>query len=269
MILLIMKIKKVKDEIFNKRFIEKIKKEKSNEYYNVMLIKNISFQKRKEYLSEIEINDLSYKYALLIDDRNYSIYYWSLLKQKNIIISIFLNREDYNIISMKISLLILTFNLSFIINALFYSGEEIQKSNQVNYLHIICSAIISTFFSLIVSYLSCTHDNFIKIRENKTYEEAQKFSLYLIKKLKIKYYIFFVIGIIFNLLFFYYLWAFCAVYSLSQINMISDSLFSFVLSISYSVLLNLIPPILRKFALSKKNKFRNFLYIISWLISLV
>ena len=139
---------------------------------------------------------------------------------------------------MKISLLILTFNLSFIINALFYLGEEIQKSNQVKYLHIICSAIISTFISLIVSYLSCTHDNFIKIRENKTYEEAQKFSLYLIKKLKIKYYIFFVIGIIFNLLFFYYLWAFCAVYSLSQINMISDSLFSFLLSISYSIKLD-------------------------------
>jgi len=53
-----------------------------------MLIKNISFQKRKEYLSEIELNDLPYKYALLIDDRNNSSYYWSLLKQKNKIISI-------------------------------------------------------------------------------------------------------------------------------------------------------------------------------------
>ena len=84
-----------------------------------MLIKNISLQKRKEYLSEEEIIDLPYKYALLIDDRNKSSYYWSLLKQKNKIISIFVNREDYNIISMKISLFILTFNLSFTVNALF------------------------------------------------------------------------------------------------------------------------------------------------------
>ena len=96
-----------------------------------MLIKNISLQKRKEYLSEEEIIDLPYKYALLIDDRNKSSYYWSLLKQKNKIISIFVNREDYNIISMKISLFILTFNLSFTVNALFYIDEEIKKINQI------------------------------------------------------------------------------------------------------------------------------------------
>ena len=268
---------KVKEEIFKKEFIEKIKKEKNSEYYNVMLIKNISFEKRKEYLSEIEINDLPYKYALLIDNRNNSSYYWSLLKQKNKIISIFLNREDYNIISMKISLFILTFNLSFTVNALFYTDEEIQKINQVQGSYnlgkqissIIYSAIISTFISFLASYLSCTHDNFIKIRENKTYEEAEKFSLYLIKKLKIKYYIYFAISIIFNLLFFYYLWAFCAVYSITQTHMIRDSLISFLLSISYSILLTLIPPIFRKFSLSKNNKFRNFIYIISWLIALV
>lgn len=188
-----------------------------------MLIKNISFEKRKEYLSEIEINDLPYKYALLIDDRNNSSYYWSLLKQKNKIISIFLNREDYNFITMKISLFILTLNLSFTVNALFYTDEEIQKINQVQGSYnlstkisiIIYSAIISTFISFLASYLSCIHDNFIKKRENKTYEEAEKFSSNLIKKVKIKYYIYFVISIIFNLLIFYYLWAFYAVYSIT------------------------------------------------------
>ena len=40
---------------------------------------------------------------------------------------------------MKMSLLILTFNLLSIVNALFYSDEEIQNNNQVKYSFIICS----------------------------------------------------------------------------------------------------------------------------------
>ena len=73
---------------------------------------------------------------------------------------------------MKISLFILTFNLSFTINALFYTDEEIQKINQVQGSYkfsnqissIIYSAIISTVIIFIASYLSSTHDNLIKIR---------------------------------------------------------------------------------------------------------
>jgi len=75
---------------------------------------------------------------------------------------------------MKISLFILNFNLSFTVNALFYTDEKIQKINQVQGSYnlriqissIIYSAIISKFISFLASYLSCTHDNLIKIREN-------------------------------------------------------------------------------------------------------
>ena len=56
---------------------------------------------------------------------------------------------------MKISLFILTLNLSFTVNALFYTDEEIQKINQAQGSYnlskqissIIYSAIISTFIS--------------------------------------------------------------------------------------------------------------------------
>ena len=75
---------------------------------------------------------------------------------------------------MNISLFILNFNLSFTVNALFYTDEKIQKINQVQGSYnlriqissIIYSAIISKFISFLASYLSCTHDNLIKIREN-------------------------------------------------------------------------------------------------------
>ena len=266
-----------KDNNFNKKDIEKSKKENNSEYYLIMLIKNISFEKRKEFLTEEELNDLNYKYALLIDDRKSANYYWSLLKKKNRIISIFLNREDYNIISMKISIFIVTFNLSFTVNALFYNDEEINKVNQNNgeydisneISRVLYSAIISTILSFLAELFSYTSKDFKKIRECKNYKEAETFMSNLSKKLRIKIILFFIIGIILNILFFYYLTAFCFIYSNIQTHMISDSLISFLLSISYTLLLTLIPPILRKFSLSKNNKFRHFIYILSWLISLV
>ena len=89
------------------------------------------------------------------------------------------------------------------------------------------------------------------------------------KKLKIKIIIFLVIGIVLNLFFFYYLTAFCTVYFNVQVHMISDSFISFLLSISYTLLLTLIPPIFRKVSLSKKSKCRHFIYLLSWLIALV
>ena len=262
---------------FDDEYFEKIKNKKNSEYYLIMLIKNIPMKKRKEYLTESELHDLPYKYALLIDNRKSGTYYWSLLKKKNKIISIFLNREDYNIISMKISIFIITFNLSFTTNALFYNDDEIRKINQNNgnyniendISRIIYSAIISAFISFLAELFSYTHDDFIKIREYKTYKDAEIYIINLMKKLKIKIITFLVIGIILNLFFFYYLTAFCTVYFNVQVHMISDSFISFLLSISYTLLLTLIPPIFRKVSLTKKSKCRHFIYLLSWLIALV
>ena len=65
--------------------------------YIFNVIKYFDYEKRKNYLSEYEIENLSYKDALKIEDRNKSDYYYALLKEKNKIISLFLNEQDYNI----------------------------------------------------------------------------------------------------------------------------------------------------------------------------
>ena len=75
--------------------------------------------------------------------------------------------------------------------------------------------------------------------------------------------------IFFNILFFYYITTFCSVYSIIQIHMISNSLMSFLLTMSYSIALSMISTIIRIFSLKKENKFRHFSYIISWIISLI
>ena len=72
-----------------------------------------------------------------------------------------------------------------------------------------------------------------------------------------------------NILFFYYIIAFCSIYTIIQTHMISDSLISFLLSMSYSLIFSMVSAIIRIFSLKKDNKFRHLLYIISWIISLL
>ena len=72
-----------------------------------------------------------------------------------------------------------------------------------------------------------------------------------------------------NIIFFYYITAFCAIYTIIQTLMISDSLISFLLTMPYSLIFSMISSIIRIFSLEKENTFRKVLYIISLIISLI
>ena len=76
-----------KEEKNDKELLEKLKKGNNSDFYIYNVIKYIPHNKRKKYLSETEIENLSYKNALEIETRNKSNYYFSLLKEKNKVIS--------------------------------------------------------------------------------------------------------------------------------------------------------------------------------------
>ena len=268
---------KIEDEDEEQKIIDKLKGKNNSDFYIYYLIKFIPFEKRKTYLTESEIQSLSYKNALKIEDRNKANYYFSLLKEKNKVISIFLNDKDYNIQTVKLSLFIFNFILSLTINALFFTDEAIYQINQeegkyslkTQIARILYSAIISTAINFIIELLAFSHKSIIQLRNYKNFEEAKNEVPHLIKKLKIKYILYFGMIIIFNLIFFYYITAFCAIYSIIQVHMISDSLISFLLSMSYSIIFSLISAIIRITSLKKENKLRHFFYFISWIISLI
>lgn len=208
----------------NKKYLEELKAENNSKYYIEIVVQYITYKKRKKYLSEKEIQNLPYKYALQIDNRDKSIYYYSLLKEKNKIISIFLNRDDFNIVIVKISLFIFSFNLSFTINALFFNDEAIYQINQDNgtfnlsnqILRVLYSTIISTAISFIVEFFALTHNNIIEIRNYKSFDDGKIFSEKLIKKLKIKFVAFYVINIVLNLFFLLYNFFLCNIFYYSN-----------------------------------------------------
>ena len=81
----------------------------------------------KKSLTEYEMNFLNYELALRLDKRTYWQYYWSLLKQKHLILFTFLPVNDFNLSSLKIALFILSFSLYFTINGFFLKMKQCTK----------------------------------------------------------------------------------------------------------------------------------------------
>ena len=75
----------------------------------------------------------------------------------------------------------------------------------------------------------------------------------LIKNLKIKFFLFFVLSFILLFLFGFYISCFCGVYINTQIHLIKDTLISFGLSFVDPFVIYLLPGMLRIPALSMKN----------------
>ena len=89
----------------------------------------------------------------------------------------------------------------------------------------------------------------------------------LYKNLKKKIILFFIVGLCFLIIFWYYISAFCAVYKNTQTTYLKDCSISFCISLAYPFLLNIIPAILR--ILSLNNKKRKLLYKIANIIALI
>ena len=131
---------------------------------------------------------------------------------------------------------------------------------------ILYSTIISTAVKMIVSFLSLTEKDFIKIKSKKSKKIAlEEFNL-ILKRINKKCIIFFSLSYLFIIFFWYYLSCFCAVYKNTQVYLIKDTVISFATSLLYPFPINLIPGLLRMPALKYKKK---CLYIISTFVALI
>ena len=272
------------DVEFNKKekkyTVEKIDK---GEYNNILMnnnkfkdSKDISNNKSNE-LNDQELNTLEYSQALIIDKRTYIQYYWSLLKKKHLILFTFLPANDYNLLTIKISLFLLAFSLYFTINGFFFSDDSMHKihvdQGKFNLFfqipQILYSVIISAIINAIVKVLSLSENNILKIKGEKDLDNATKKAKNVEIFINIKIIIFFIISNILLLFFWYYISCFCGVYANTQIILIKDTLISFGLSMIYPFGFIILPGIFRLQALRTINKDKKILYKISQLIAYI
>ena len=237
-----------KINMINMSFIEKV-------------INFIPKKERIKYFSEDELNSLEYKYALKIDFRNYFQFYFSLLKQSHLIIfTFFVN--DYNLFLLKLSLFLISFELFFFMNALFFSDESLHKiyedGGKYDFIYqipkMLYSTIVSQVISSLLEKLSLSQDLILELKEKGDIKLIKREINKVIKCIKIKCLFFFIIGIILLFSFWYYLSAFCAVYYNTQMALVKDNFISFITSMLYPFLFDLIPGIFRVLSLKIKNK---------------
>ena len=220
---------------------------------------------------------MEYKYAIKLDKRDLITYFFSLIKQKQLLIFTFLVNNDYNIYLMKVSFFLCSFILYLMTNTFFFNDDNMHKiyvdKGQYNFFYqipqILYSSIISSVITVILKYLSLSQKSVIKIKQiNEFNDMVQKYFL-LLKNFKFKLIIFNLLGLAVLFFNWYYITLFCAVYANTQSHLLTDTFTSFGLSLVYPFILSLFPGLLRIPALKSEKKDRKVLYQISQLIAFI
>ena len=219
-------------------------------------------------LKEFEINSLDYEKAIILDKRNFVEYYTCLLKYNHPLLFSFAPYNDYNPRIIKIFLFFFSLSLDFNINALFFNDDTMHKiyedKGEYNFLfqipQILYSTIISRVIDAIIRTLSLSQDNISELKQEKEIKDLDIKYKKIIRILKIKFILFFIIDFIVLLFFWYYITCFCGIYINTQIHLIKDSFLSLVLGFLYPFILYLIPSLLRFCALRAENQNKKCLY---------
>ena len=197
---------------------------------------------------------MDFSEALKYDQRNFIQYYISLLKYKNLLIYTFIECNDYNSQMIKIYCFIFSFAMNYSVSAIFYSDETMHKiyvdSGYFDIIYqlpqMLYSSVISFFLGFLIDFLSSYEDDILNI---KRYFKEKNISKNIIKKvyncITIKIIFFFIISYLLSICFWIYLGCFCAVYKNTQIHLLKEVLFSFLISIISPFLYYLLPAIFR------------------------
>ena len=229
------------------------------------------------YFTNEELNRMDYQKALIHDKRTYFQYYCSLVRKKQIILFVLINNDDYNLISIKLSLLLISFSLYFTLNGFFFNDNTMHKLylNNGSYdfiaqIPIICyTTMITTIINIILRTLSLSEKDILKIKHESNFKGAKYNANESFQCLKLKISIFFLLSLLLMSFFWYFISCFCAVYNNTQFTLIDDTLISFGLSMIYPFGIYLIPGIFRIPALRANSKDKECLYKVSVLISLL
>ena len=126
-------------------------KNSDSEEKNNSTFSNLSKDDIDKLYYEEELNQLDYNLAIEMDKRDFITYYFSLIKQKQLLIFTFLVDKDYNIYLMKISLFLCSFILYLMTNTFFFDNDNMHKiykdNGKYNFIYQIPQILYSSITS--------------------------------------------------------------------------------------------------------------------------
>ena len=224
-----------------------------------------------------EINRYPYELALKKDMRTYIQYYISLIKTKHALIFSFCYNNDYNSKLIKINLFFISFLVFFTVNALFFTDDTMHNIyvsqgsfDIISQLpQIVYSSLISSFLNILLKLFALSESIILEFKRNKNKNGLKKRYDVLKTRLKINFILYFILGFLLLLCFWYYLSIFGVIYRNTQLHLIKDTLISYGLSLIYPFLYYFIPGIFRMPAISNYKNKRNILYKISHILQMI
>ena len=211
------------------------------------------------------LNNYTYEEAIKYDMRSVCAIFYIFLLSKQAIFHAFLYKSPLELYQLRVCLLLFIISSDLALNAIFYLDDKISKKYKYvqnlflftfnnNLTIILLSTLIGFIFMTLFTNLSNSINNIRdifrkeeeKIKKNKHYiiSEKRKKEIFneielILKKYKLKVIILITLEILLILFFWYYVTAFCHVYSRTQLSWILDSSLSILSRLVIELLLSL------------------------------
>ena len=211
-----------------------------------------------------ELNELPFKKARKYDKRGFCKFYWNILMFSHIILNVFFRHNDYNLFTVKLGLLFMTFPINLGFNILFYTNKNIKLNYSKalddlsgfwnNIANTVYSSLLSTTLLIMLKFICLTHNSVRVLRKFKDIDYARKKSICVLRCIKIRVVIYYVLSFAFLAIFGYYILCFCAIFENTQIELVKSTFTSWLISLIYPLIICLITSIFRALSFKCNNR---------------
>ena len=211
--------------------------------------------------------------AYQLDKRNCLRMYWSFLVDTQIILGTFFTSNFLYLFIVKLSFLVSTFQISFFLNALFYTDEYISDAYHNDGVLDFFSGLPKSIYSFLATLITTSLLGMLSnskselidtIKERKNKKEYLEQINAKLNKLKNKLIIYYSFLFLLGLFFLYYVSAFCAVYRYSQKYWLYGCFESFAIDSLVSITICVFLSLFRYIAVHKRIR---YLYILVKIIN--
>ena len=199
------------------------------------------------------------------DKRSFCTYYGNILLFSHIVLNVFFIHNDYNLFVVKLGLLFMTFPINLTMNIFFFTNKNIKLTYVKslddistfwrNIDNTVYSSFLSTTLLILLKLICLTHNSVRSLRQITNMKEAKEKSVCILRCIKVRITIYYILSFIFLVIFGYYVLCFCAIFENTQIELVKSTFTSWLISLIYPFIICLITSMIRSAALKCKSRF--------------